>query len=238
MGNTTSTFFPASQTATTSFQQTRRTPAPVMGNRGLETQRLSQERSRTKTKMGQTSKDSSRSRGSPRTSRKAPPEENQVAPLDERNLKRAVNRYGTMPKGARIGAYLESLRQSGMTPEPVTEQGVESDSVVDHQGTSESMDRSMVGKKSTNAMLRSNSSHGSFGVKSPGNNQVRRVQQGSLERAPGPPCPQPDFDFPPPPADLPPPSPSPFSALPEHHCPRRCEQCRRKASNCLVDHWQ
>ena len=37
---------------------------------------------------------------------------------DERNLKRAVNRYGTMPKDARIGAYLESLRTSGMTPEP------------------------------------------------------------------------------------------------------------------------
>jgi abelson tyrosine-protein kinase 1 len=46
----------------------------------------------------------------------------QVAALDERNLKRAVHRYGTLPKGARIGAYLESLRQSGMTPEPVTEQ--------------------------------------------------------------------------------------------------------------------
>ena len=30
------------------------------------------------------------------------------------NVKRAINRYGTLPKGARIGAYLESLRQSGM----------------------------------------------------------------------------------------------------------------------------
>ena len=27
-------------------------------------------------------------------------------------------RYGTLPKGARIGAYLESLRQSGMGSEP------------------------------------------------------------------------------------------------------------------------
>jgi abelson tyrosine-protein kinase 1 len=54
-----------------------------------------------------------------------------VAALDERNLKRAVHRYGTLPKGARIGAYLESLRQSGMTPEPVTEQGVESDATLD-----------------------------------------------------------------------------------------------------------
>ena len=232
MGNTTSTFFPANQTATTSFQQQpSRRAAPVMGNRGLETQRISQERSqersRTKTKMGQASKDNSRSRGSPRTSRKASQEDgsSQIAHLDERNLKRAVNRYGTMPKGARIGAYLESLRQSGMTPEPVTEQGVESDSVVDNGAhTSESMDRSMVGKPSKTAqMLRSNSSHGGFSpgianngvTKSPSNNQVRRVQQGSLERSFGPasshqPSTQPpEFDFPPPPADLPPPSPSP-----------------------------
>ena len=155
-----------------------------------------------------------------------------VVTLDERNLKRAVNRYGTMPKGARIGAYLESLRQSGMTPEPVTEQGVESDAIVDNAGgaaTSESMDRSMVGKPcKSSQMLRSNSSHGGFSTsggngsginnalinKSPSNNQVRRVQQGSLERSFGlcqnPPG-APEFDFPPPPADLPPPSPSPSS---------------------------
>lgn len=30
------------------------------------------------------------------------------------NVKRAINRYGTLPKGARIGAYLESLRQNGI----------------------------------------------------------------------------------------------------------------------------
>ena len=58
----------------TSFQQQQsnsgRRVAPVMGNRGLESQRISQDRSRTKTKMGQTTKDSSRSRGSPRTGRK------------------------------------------------------------------------------------------------------------------------------------------------------------------------
>lgn len=220
MNNTTSTFFPANQTATTSFntQQSRRA-APVMGHRGLESQRMDQQRSRTKTKMGQQSKDSSRSRGSPRSSRKA--EGSQVVALDERNLKRAVNRYGTMPKGARIGAYLESLRQSGMTPEPVTEQGVESDAVVDSSSShaSESMDRSMVGKPcKTTQMLRSNSSHGGFspannGVsKSPSNNQVRRVQQGSLERSLGLSQPPPEFDFPPPPVDLPPPSPSPRAA--------------------------
>lgn len=33
------------------------------------------------------------------------------------NVKRAINRYGTLPKGARIGAYLESLRQNGIGEE-------------------------------------------------------------------------------------------------------------------------
>ncbi|XP_066592352.1 tyrosine-protein kinase Abl isoform X2 [Prorops nasuta] len=37
-----------------------------------------------------------------------------VGALEVQNVKRAINRYGTLPKGARIGAYLESLRQSGL----------------------------------------------------------------------------------------------------------------------------
>lgn len=41
--------------------------------------------------------------------------------LEVQNVKRAINRYGTLPKGARIGAYLESLRQSGM---PSNQEGV------------------------------------------------------------------------------------------------------------------
>ena len=238
MGNTTSTFFPANQTASTSFQQQQQSSrrAPVMGNRGLESQRMQHERSRTKTKPS--SKESSKSRGSPRSTRKQLESGGQVVALDERNLKRAVNRYGTMPKGARIGAYLESLRVSGMTPEPVTEQGVESDAMVDQSHTSESMDRSMVGKPSkANQMLRSNSSHGGFsssnGVSksSPSNSLVKRVQQGSLERAYGVPVPtsnyQPEFEFPPPPVDLPPPSPSPRTAkraLDKENLPERLER--------------
>lgn len=35
-----------------------------------------------------------------------------VGALEVQNVKRAINRYGTLPKGARIGAYLESLRQT------------------------------------------------------------------------------------------------------------------------------
>lgn len=32
-----------------------------------------------------------------------------------KNVHKAISRYGTLPKGARIGAYLESLRQSGIS---------------------------------------------------------------------------------------------------------------------------
>ncbi|XP_011502462.1 PREDICTED: tyrosine-protein kinase Abl [Ceratosolen solmsi marchali] len=39
-----------------------------------------------------------------------------VGALEVQNVKRAIHRYGTLPKNARIGAYLESLRQSGMPP--------------------------------------------------------------------------------------------------------------------------
>ena len=35
---------------------------------------------------------------------------NHVAALDVHNVKKAISRYGTMPKGARIGAYLDSLK--------------------------------------------------------------------------------------------------------------------------------
>ncbi|XP_074594225.1 tyrosine-protein kinase Abl isoform X2 [Brevipalpus obovatus] len=34
----------------------------------------------------------------------------QVAALEVNNVKKAINRYGTLPKGARIGAYLDSLK--------------------------------------------------------------------------------------------------------------------------------
>ncbi|XP_014292361.1 tyrosine-protein kinase Abl isoform X2 [Halyomorpha halys] len=41
----------------------------------------------------------------------------QVAALEVQNVRKAINRYGTLPKGARIGAYLESLRQNNLPPE-------------------------------------------------------------------------------------------------------------------------
>ncbi|KAK5642753.1 hypothetical protein RI129_008920 [Pyrocoelia pectoralis] len=73
--------------STSSFKR-----APIMGNRGLE------------------------QRG--KKSRTYPPKESQtvqVAALEVQNVRKAISRYGTLPKGARIGAYLESLRQSGLS---------------------------------------------------------------------------------------------------------------------------
>lgn len=63
--------------------------APIMGNRGLE-----QRGKKTKTRDTAAV---------------------QVAALEVQNVRKAISRYGTLPKGARIGAYLESLKQSGMS---------------------------------------------------------------------------------------------------------------------------
>lgn len=41
------------------------------------------------------------------------PQQPVVGALEVQNVKRAINRYGTLPKSSRIGAYLESLRQNG-----------------------------------------------------------------------------------------------------------------------------
>ncbi|XP_058121124.1 tyrosine-protein kinase Abl isoform X2 [Anopheles coustani] len=82
--------------------------APIMGNRGLET--------RGSKRLPQASQSGRRD--------PLPPGgisgiNNQQQPivgaLEVQNVKKAINRYGTLPKDARIGAYLESLRQSDGT---------------------------------------------------------------------------------------------------------------------------
>lgn len=80
--------------------------APVMGNRGLET-RNSKRSNQRKTPLAPINS-------------APPPPANQpvVGALEVQNVKRAINRYGTLPKGARIGAYLESLRQNGESGSP------------------------------------------------------------------------------------------------------------------------
>ncbi|XP_050311606.1 tyrosine-protein kinase Abl isoform X2 [Anthonomus grandis grandis] len=47
----------------------------------------------------------------------------QVAALEVQNVRKAISRYGTLPKVARIGAYLESLRQSNAAPSTGEESG-------------------------------------------------------------------------------------------------------------------
>ena len=55
----------------------------------------------------------------------------QVFALEEINVRKAINRYGTVPKGTRIGAYLDSLQQDPLTGagEAPAEFGVCDDSV-------------------------------------------------------------------------------------------------------------
>lgn len=83
----------------------------------------------------------------------------QVAALEVQNVKKAISRYGTLPKGARIGAYLESLRQSGISNEQQEVQTV--NPVLIEQA--EPIPRSLSPRTNIRAqpqMIRSNSSSG------------------------------------------------------------------------------
>lgn len=101
-----------------------------------------------------------------------------MAALEVQNVKRAINRYGTLPTGARIGAYLESMRQS----EP------------------EARSLSPRTARAQPHMIRSNSSGGVTAP--PASPRPLR----SFADSPAKPRPRlPDLEFPPPPPDLPPP---------------------------------
>uniref|UniRef100_A0A4Y0BKT7 non-specific protein-tyrosine kinase n=1 Tax=Anopheles funestus TaxID=62324 RepID=A0A4Y0BKT7_ANOFN len=80
--------------------------APIMGNRGLETRG-------SKRLTGQARRDQLPPGGQPCMPVMGQPPI--VGALEVQNVKKAINRYGTLPKDARIGAYLESLRQSDGT---------------------------------------------------------------------------------------------------------------------------
>ncbi|XP_065074148.1 tyrosine-protein kinase Abl isoform X2 [Ochlerotatus camptorhynchus] len=95
-----------------SSQQSSFKRVPIMGNRGLET------RSSKRLPQGAPRKDLS----GPVVSGQPPSGmtvnaagQPVVGALEVQNVKKAINRYGTLPKGARIGAYLESLRQTDGT---------------------------------------------------------------------------------------------------------------------------
>lgn len=87
--------------------------APVMGNRGLET-RNSKRSSQRKTPLTPVNT------ASPSHQQQQIANQTVVGALEVQNVKKAINRYGTLPKGARIGAYLESLRQNGDEGSPAT----------------------------------------------------------------------------------------------------------------------
>lgn len=107
-------------------QSSFKRPAPIMGHRGLETrnskrsQQQSQQQQQFQQQQQQLKKDHSpvtlpmsggvSGNGGSITPNSQPPIT--VGALEVQNVKRAINRYGTLPKGARIGAYLESLRQN------------------------------------------------------------------------------------------------------------------------------
>lgn len=100
-------------------------PGPVMGNRSLETRNSKRSQSNPHQQQHQQKQQSQ-----PRKDSNVVPSSNNpsspinsahgltalpavmVGALEVENVKCAINRYGTLPKGARIGAYLESLRQS------------------------------------------------------------------------------------------------------------------------------
>jgi len=174
--------------------------APAMGGRVLDQRRQDEKRSRSR----------GGENGGERSRRSKGDRERRVGQLDERNLKRAAHRYGTLPKGARIGAYLESLRVSGMTPEPISD---ESGHDTLESTKSGHTDPGKVSEPPP-SMARSNSSHGGFpGATSqkprsvPLSGQLPRRLQTYTQGPPQSPKLKPsalhELDFPPPPSDLP-----------------------------------
>ena len=62
-----------------------------------------------------------------------------VASLDTSNIEKVISRYGTMPKNARIGAYLDSLHQMPLSKGGTDKQNGETPTVVDVSSVSQQM---------------------------------------------------------------------------------------------------
>lgn len=91
---------------------------PVMGNRSLES-RSSKHHSQAKKEHIGVSSSQSNSNNinvSMENSQNLGKQPVTVGALEVQNVKRAINRYGTLPKGARIGQYLESLKTNDAEP--------------------------------------------------------------------------------------------------------------------------
>lgn len=77
-------------------------------------------------------------------------------------MRKAISRYGTLPKGARIGAYLESLRQSGMSSNEDSQPNSSTNTsqpTMEHEITPKSLSPK-TGIRNQPQMIRSNSSSG------------------------------------------------------------------------------
>ncbi|KAK9500975.1 hypothetical protein O3M35_002120 [Rhynocoris fuscipes] len=112
-----------------------------------------------------------------------PPKVVQVAALEVQNVRKAINRYGTLPKGARIGAYLESLRQNNMS---------ESNNIIGSETPpSQRSPRSKASVQTPGQMIRSNSSGGFQHHHQPNSPRSTRSRAGQPSLA--------DLEFPPPP---------------------------------------
>ncbi|XP_071860942.1 tyrosine-protein kinase Abl isoform X2 [Bombus fervidus] len=107
----------------------------------------------------------------------------QVGALEVQNVKRAINRYGTLPKGARIGAYLESLRQSGMPSNQESTTVASSmtpGTVEQHEASMDNSQHRSLSPRQSNLrsqpqMTRSNSSSGVVNTYQPPNSPRTRV---------------------------------------------------------------
>ncbi|XP_041987041.1 tyrosine-protein kinase Abl isoform X2 [Aricia agestis] len=132
----------------------------------------------------------------------------QVAALEVQNVKRAINRYGTLPKGARIGAFLESLRQSDGSNAPCN--------VPREPRPEEARSLSPRTARAQPHMIRSNSS-GGVTAPAPASPRATRAAPPLRSFANSPAKPRPrlaELEFPPPPPDLPPPPEDPHPPPP------------------------
>lgn len=84
--------------------------APVMGTRNIDA-RNSKRSSQRKTPLGTSNH--------PTILQQQQLQQPVVGALEVKNVRQAINRYGTLPKSSRIGAYLDSLRQNGENESPV-----------------------------------------------------------------------------------------------------------------------
>lgn len=178
---------------------------PVLGSRGLETR---------SSKRSQHSKyasngDQTAMVSSPIT----------VGALEVMNVKRVANRYGTLPKGARIGAFLESLEDN------TSNNGIQEKEPVQQPTTPNG--NLTAAQPSTPQMIRSNSSSGVTMANNASASLIKLQRhrtttdggsfmtfssfRGASSSSPKKSLnyqrdlPPPDLEFPPPPSDLPPP---------------------------------